>query len=151
MAVAAALNDVAQWAFHSFVAGKVECMGRPRSNHSDVETSQRPEDPLSPDDPFQSLVHTLVLCIWVRLQALHPCLKKIIKIAYHLFQHNSYIIQLRSWYERTSVALKSAPDISQIIAIGHICPCKCYIFLTVSAPGSVTAWVWVISISPRLA
>lgn len=76
MAVASVLNDVAQRALGSLIAGEVERMSGSRSQHGDVEAPQWSEDPLCPDDPFQSLIHTLVLCVRVRLQALHPCLKK---------------------------------------------------------------------------
>lgn len=74
MAVSSILNDITQGMFGPFIAGKVEGMGRPRPQHGDIKASQRSEDPLCLDDPLQSLVHSPVLCIRVRLQTLHPCL-----------------------------------------------------------------------------
>lgn len=75
VAVASALNDVTQRMLHTLIAGKVECMCRPSSHHSDVEAPQGSEDSLRLDDPFEGFINTLVLGVGVRLQALHPCLK----------------------------------------------------------------------------
>lgn len=67
MAVSSILNDITQGIFDPFIAGKVEGMGRSSPQHGDIKASQWSEDPLCLDDPLQSLIHSPVLCIGVRL------------------------------------------------------------------------------------
>ena len=76
VAVAPVLDDVAQLAFHPLVAGEVQGVSRAGTHHGDVEAPEGPEEALRPDDPPQGLVHTAVLGLGVRLEALHSGLEE---------------------------------------------------------------------------
>ena len=72
VAVALALEGVAQGVLGLLVAGEIESVGGAGSQHGDVQPPQRSEQPLRLDDPLQGLVDPAVLGLGVRLQALHP-------------------------------------------------------------------------------
>lgn len=114
-------------------------MGWTRADHGDVEAPQRSEDPLCLDDPFQSLIYTPVLSIRLWLQALHPCLKKIINNNKNTDQYNLWVaLKVGTWCRLKRDFLM------------YCCLKCCHIVLTVRALGnSEMPPEWCVSL-PRL-